>query len=46
MDFPFRYYLESSKPSYISVPGMSTGIVRGAGSIGTDIVNEVLDSQR
>ncbi|XP_039096749.1 aryl hydrocarbon receptor nuclear translocator-like protein 2 isoform X3 [Hyaena hyaena] len=37
---------ESSKPSYISVPGMSTGIVRGAGSIGTDIVNEVLDSQR
>ncbi|XP_029810675.1 aryl hydrocarbon receptor nuclear translocator-like protein 2 isoform X3 [Suricata suricatta] len=37
---------ESSKPSYISVPGMSTGKVLGAGSIGTDIVNEVLDLQR
>ncbi|XP_045868207.1 aryl hydrocarbon receptor nuclear translocator-like protein 2 isoform X5 [Meles meles] len=37
---------ESSKQSCISVPGMSTGIVLGAGSIGTDIVNEVLDFQR
>uniref|UniRef100_A0A7N5K1E2 Basic helix-loop-helix ARNT like 2 n=1 Tax=Ailuropoda melanoleuca TaxID=9646 RepID=A0A7N5K1E2_AILME len=37
---------ESSKQSCISVPGMSTGIVLGAGSIGTDIVNEVLDLQR
>ncbi|XP_047599249.1 basic helix-loop-helix ARNT-like protein 2 isoform X5 [Lutra lutra] len=37
---------ESSKQSCISVPGMSTGIVFGAGSIGTDIVNEVLDFQR
>ncbi|XP_072621815.1 basic helix-loop-helix ARNT-like protein 2 isoform X2 [Vulpes vulpes] len=37
---------ESSKQSCISVPGMSAGIVLGAGSIGTDIVNEVLDLQR
>ncbi|XP_032449829.1 aryl hydrocarbon receptor nuclear translocator-like protein 2 isoform X2 [Lynx canadensis] len=37
---------ESSKPSYINVPGMSTGIVLGPGSIGTDLVNEVLDLQR
>ncbi|XP_078306111.1 basic helix-loop-helix ARNT-like protein 2 isoform X4 [Panthera onca] len=37
---------ESSKPSYINVPGMSTGIVLGPGSIGTDLVNEALDLQR
>ncbi|XP_012903254.1 aryl hydrocarbon receptor nuclear translocator-like protein 2 isoform X3 [Mustela putorius furo] len=37
---------ESSKQSCISVPGMSTGIVLGAGSLGADIVNEVLDFQR
>ncbi|XP_019307838.2 basic helix-loop-helix ARNT-like protein 2 isoform X2 [Panthera pardus] len=37
---------ESSKPSYINVPGMSTGIVLGPGSIGTDLINEALDLQR
>ncbi|XP_006140331.1 aryl hydrocarbon receptor nuclear translocator-like protein 2 isoform X4 [Tupaia chinensis] len=37
---------ESSRQSCISVPGMSTGTVLGAGSIGTDIANEVLDLQR
>uniref|UniRef100_A0A2K6GNC6 Basic helix-loop-helix ARNT like 2 n=1 Tax=Propithecus coquereli TaxID=379532 RepID=A0A2K6GNC6_PROCO len=37
---------ESSKQSCTSVPGMSTGTVLGAGSIGTDIANEVLDLQR
>ncbi|KAM9230580.1 basic helix-loop-helix ARNT-like protein 2 isoform 1-T1 [Dugong dugon] len=37
---------ELSRQSYSSVPGMSSGIVLGAGSIGTDIGNEVLDLQR
>ncbi|XP_054446870.1 basic helix-loop-helix ARNT-like protein 2 isoform X2 [Pteronotus mesoamericanus] len=37
---------ESSRKSCISVPGMCTGTVLGAGSIGTDIANEVLDLQR
>ncbi|XP_049738664.1 basic helix-loop-helix ARNT-like protein 2 isoform X3 [Elephas maximus indicus] len=37
---------ESSRQSYSSMPGMSSGIVLGAGSIGTDIANEVLDLQR
>ncbi|KAM9671360.1 basic helix-loop-helix ARNT-like protein 2 isoform 5-T5 [Trichechus inunguis] len=37
---------ELSRQSYSSVPGMSSGIVLGAGSIGTDIANEVLDLQR
>ncbi|KAF6338822.1 aryl hydrocarbon receptor nuclear translocator like 2 [Rhinolophus ferrumequinum] len=37
---------ESSRQPCISVPGMSTGTVLGAGSIGTDIANEVLDLQR
>uniref|UniRef100_A0A8C9DPK7 Basic helix-loop-helix ARNT like 2 n=1 Tax=Prolemur simus TaxID=1328070 RepID=A0A8C9DPK7_PROSS len=37
---------ESSKQSCTSVPGMSTGTILGAGSIGTDIANEVLDLQR
>ncbi|XP_037000749.2 basic helix-loop-helix ARNT-like protein 2 isoform X1 [Artibeus jamaicensis] len=37
---------ESSRRSCISVPGMCTGTVLGAGSIGTDIANEVLDLQR
>ncbi|XP_053410038.1 basic helix-loop-helix ARNT-like protein 2 isoform X3 [Nycticebus coucang] len=36
----------SSKQSRITVPGMSTGTVLGAGSIRTDIANEVLDLQR
>nr|XP_044631195.1 aryl hydrocarbon receptor nuclear translocator-like protein 2 isoform X5 [Equus asinus] len=37
---------ESSRQSCISVPRMCTGTVFGAGSIGTDIANEVLDLQR
>uniref|UniRef100_A0A8C5XN51 Basic helix-loop-helix ARNT like 2 n=1 Tax=Microcebus murinus TaxID=30608 RepID=A0A8C5XN51_MICMU len=37
---------ESSKQSCTSVPGISSGTVLGAGSIGTDIANEVLDLQR
>ncbi|XP_063642924.1 basic helix-loop-helix ARNT-like protein 2 isoform X15 [Pan troglodytes] len=37
---------ESSRQSCMSVPGMSTGTVLGAGSIGTDIANEILDLQR
>ncbi|XP_077654854.1 basic helix-loop-helix ARNT-like protein 2 isoform X6 [Urocitellus parryii] len=37
---------ESPKQSCIHVPGMSTGTVLGAGSIGTDIANEVLNLQR
>nr|XP_040137784.1 aryl hydrocarbon receptor nuclear translocator-like protein 2 [Ictidomys tridecemlineatus] len=36
---------ESPKQSCIHVPGMSTGTVLGAGSIGTDIANEVLNLQ-
>uniref|UniRef100_A0A8C9PZH8 Basic helix-loop-helix ARNT-like protein 1 n=1 Tax=Spermophilus dauricus TaxID=99837 RepID=A0A8C9PZH8_SPEDA len=38
--------LVSPKQSCIHVPGMSTGTVLGAGSIGTDIANEVLNLQR
>ncbi|XP_077193999.1 basic helix-loop-helix ARNT-like protein 2 isoform X2 [Paroedura picta] len=34
------------KHSFLGVPGMSTGTVLGAGSIGTEIANEVLDLQR
>ncbi|XP_075863658.1 basic helix-loop-helix ARNT-like protein 2 isoform X2 [Microcebus murinus] len=37
---------ESSKQPCTSVPGISSGTVLGAGSIGTDIANEVLDLQR
>nr|XP_020653446.1 aryl hydrocarbon receptor nuclear translocator-like protein 2 isoform X1 [Pogona vitticeps]XP_020653447.1 aryl hydrocarbon receptor nuclear translocator-like protein 2 isoform X1 [Pogona vitticeps] len=37
---------ETPKPPFLGVPGMSTGTVLGAGSIGTDIANEVLDLQR
>ncbi|TKC41932.1 hypothetical protein EI555_021584 [Monodon monoceros] len=36
----------SSRQSCMSVPGMSTGTVLGAGSIGTDIASELLDLQR
>uniref|UniRef100_A0A8C0D933 Aryl hydrocarbon receptor nuclear translocator like 2 n=1 Tax=Balaenoptera musculus TaxID=9771 RepID=A0A8C0D933_BALMU len=36
----------SSRQSCVSVPGMSTGTVLGAGSIGTDIASELLDLQR
>ncbi|XP_044279076.1 aryl hydrocarbon receptor nuclear translocator-like protein 2 isoform X3 [Varanus komodoensis] len=34
------------KPPFLGVPGMSTGTILGAGSIGTEIANEVLDLQR
>ncbi|XP_036616270.1 aryl hydrocarbon receptor nuclear translocator-like protein 2 isoform X2 [Trichosurus vulpecula] len=37
---------DASRQSFISVPGMSTGTVLGAGSIGTEIENEVLNLQR
>ncbi|CAH7433049.1 Arntl2 [Phodopus roborovskii] len=37
---------DSSRQSCVSVPGISTGTVLGAGSIGTDIANEVLSLQR
>ncbi|KAM7114603.1 basic helix-loop-helix ARNT-like protein 2 isoform 1-T1 [Molossus nigricans] len=37
---------ESSRQPCLSVPGLHTGTVLGAGSIGTDIANEVLDLQR
>ncbi|XP_054094215.1 basic helix-loop-helix ARNT-like protein 2 isoform X4 [Callithrix jacchus] len=37
---------ESSRQSCMSVPAMSAGTVLGAGSIGTDIANEILDLQR
>ncbi|XP_042324287.1 aryl hydrocarbon receptor nuclear translocator-like protein 2 isoform X2 [Sceloporus undulatus] len=37
---------DTPKPPFLSVPGMSTGTVLGAGSIGTEIANEVLDLQR
>ncbi|XP_056655405.1 basic helix-loop-helix ARNT-like protein 2 isoform X2 [Monodelphis domestica] len=37
---------DASRQSFISVPGISTGTVLGAGSIGTEIENEVLDLQR
>ncbi|XP_006867045.1 PREDICTED: aryl hydrocarbon receptor nuclear translocator-like protein 2 [Chrysochloris asiatica] len=37
---------ESSRQSCSSVPGISSGTVLGAASIGTDIVNEVLDFKR
>ncbi|KAJ6666365.1 hypothetical protein lerEdw1_000638 [Lerista edwardsae] len=37
---------DTPKPSCLSVPGLSTGTILGAGSIGTEIANEVLDLQR
>ncbi|XP_070611184.1 basic helix-loop-helix ARNT-like protein 2 isoform X2 [Erythrolamprus reginae] len=37
---------DATKPQYLDVPGMSTGTILGAGSIGTEIANEVLDLQR
>uniref|UniRef100_A0A8D0HDR3 Basic helix-loop-helix ARNT like 2 n=1 Tax=Sphenodon punctatus TaxID=8508 RepID=A0A8D0HDR3_SPHPU len=36
----------TGKQSFLGVPGMSTGTVLGAGSIGTEIANEVLHLQR
>ncbi|XP_074860312.1 basic helix-loop-helix ARNT-like protein 2 isoform X2 [Carettochelys insculpta] len=37
---------DTSKQSFPSVPGMFTGTVLGAGSIGTEIANEVLNLER
>ncbi|KAK9399419.1 aryl hydrocarbon receptor nuclear translocator-like 2 [Crotalus adamanteus] len=37
---------DTLKPQFLDVPGMSTGTILGAGSIGTKIANEVLDLQR
>ncbi|XP_053114654.1 basic helix-loop-helix ARNT-like protein 2 isoform X2 [Hemicordylus capensis] len=37
---------DTSKPSFLDVPGMTTGTVPWAGSIGTEIANEVLNLQR
>ncbi|XP_063164189.1 basic helix-loop-helix ARNT-like protein 2 [Candoia aspera] len=37
---------DTTKPQFLGVPGMSTGTILGAGSIGTKIANEVLDLQR
>ncbi|KAH0616454.1 hypothetical protein JD844_027558 [Phrynosoma platyrhinos] len=41
-----KHKADTPKPPFLSVPGMSTGTVLGAGSIGTEIANEVLDLQR
>lgn len=42
------YFLtvDAVKQSLVSVPGMSSGTVLGAGSIGTEIANEILELQR
>ncbi|PKU32049.1 hypothetical protein llap_17648 [Limosa lapponica baueri] len=37
---------DAAKQSLVSVPGMSSGTVLGAGSIGTEIANEILELQR
>lgn len=37
---------DAVKQSLVSVPGMSSGTVLGAGSIGTEIANEILELQR
>ncbi|XP_016054598.1 PREDICTED: aryl hydrocarbon receptor nuclear translocator-like protein 2 isoform X2 [Miniopterus natalensis] len=41
-----RSFEESCRQPCVSVPGLCTGTVLGAGSIGTDIANEALDLQR
>jgi len=38
--------IDALKQSLVSVPGMSSGTVLGAGSIGTEIANEILELQR
>ncbi|MEE6477478.1 hypothetical protein FKM82_011528 [Ascaphus truei] len=43
---PGRSHSSEDPCCFINVPGMSTGIVLGAGSIGTQIANEILASQR
>ncbi|XP_075458945.1 basic helix-loop-helix ARNT-like protein 2 isoform X2 [Ascaphus truei] len=43
---PGRSHSSEDPCCFINVPGMSTGIVLGAGSIGTQIANEILTSQR
>nr|KAF6372928.1 aryl hydrocarbon receptor nuclear translocator like 2 [Pipistrellus kuhlii] len=40
------YSSQSLEESCVGVPGLCTGTVLGAGSIGTDIANEALDLQR
>uniref|UniRef100_A0A8C0VAI7 Aryl hydrocarbon receptor nuclear translocator-like protein 2 n=1 Tax=Cyanistes caeruleus TaxID=156563 RepID=A0A8C0VAI7_CYACU len=37
---------DAVKQSLVSVPGMSSGTILGAGSIGTEIANEILELQR
>ncbi|XP_030119338.2 basic helix-loop-helix ARNT-like protein 2 isoform X2 [Taeniopygia guttata] len=37
---------DAVKQSLVTVPGMSSGTVLGAGSIGTEIANEILELQR
>ncbi|CAM5082630.1 unnamed protein product [Eretmochelys imbricata] len=37
---------DTSKQSFPSVPGMSSGTILGAGSIGTEIANEVMNLER
>lgn len=54
MSMNFRFYsnlfyfltVDAVKQSLVSVPGMSSGTVLGAGSIGTEIANEILELQR
>ncbi|KAL7982793.1 hypothetical protein Chor_005196 [Crotalus horridus] len=41
----FTGMVDTLKPQFLDVPGMSTGTILGAGSIGTKIANEVLDLQ-
>ncbi|KAJ1164746.1 hypothetical protein NDU88_005180 [Pleurodeles waltl] len=36
----------TSKHSFLNVPGISSGTILGAGSIGTDIANAILDLER
>lgn len=42
----FFWTADAVKQSLVSVPGMSSGTVLGAGSIGTEIANEILELQR
>lgn len=44
--FGFFLTVDAVKQSLVSVPGMSSGTVLGAGSIGTEIANEILELQR
>ncbi|EMP32771.1 Aryl hydrocarbon receptor nuclear translocator-like protein 2 [Chelonia mydas] len=47
LQLSFRFAIvDTSKQSFPSVPGMSTGTILGAGSIGTEIANEVMNLER